>query len=49
MINADDRTVEALIHEKLPVLTTQFHPEASPGPLDTTWVFDYFLKMVRKQ
>ncbi len=49
MINADDRTVEALIHEKLPVLTTQFHPEASPGPLDTTWVFDYFLKMVRKR
>ncbi|MEM4765404.1 MAG: carbamoyl phosphate synthase small subunit, partial [Pyrobaculum sp.] len=26
---------------------TQFHPEASPGPHDTRWVFDKFVKMVR--
>ena len=44
--NADDKTVEGLIGDR--VLTVQFHPEASPGPLDTTWIFDLFEKMVMK-
>ncbi len=47
-IQPDDGTVEGLIHEKLPIITTQFHPEARPGPLDTTWIFDIFAEMVRK-
>lgn len=46
-VQPDDGTVEGLYHEKLPVFTTQFHPEASPGPHDTRWVFDKFVKMVR--
>jgi carbamoyl-phosphate synthase small subunit len=45
-VQPDDNTVEGLIHERLPILTTQFHPEAKPGPHDTTWVFDEFAKMV---
>jgi carbamoyl-phosphate synthase small subunit len=46
-VNPDDGTVEGLIHEKDPVLTVQFHPEASPGPWDTTWIFDKFLKLIQ--
>jgi carbamoyl-phosphate synthase small subunit len=44
--NPDDGVIEGLIHEKLPIITTQFHPEAKPGPNDVTWVFDKFKKMV---
>ena len=42
--NANDNTNEGLIHQSLPFMSVQFHPESSPGPLDTDWVFDYFLK-----
>ena len=42
--NANDNTNEGIIHEKLPFMSVQFHPESSPGPLDTDWIFDYFLK-----
>lgn len=44
--HANDKTIEGLSHERLPILTTQFHPEASPGPLDSQYVFDEFLKMI---
>ena len=43
-INANDETNEGIIHEKLPFMSVQFHPESSPGPLDTEWLFDFFLK-----
>jgi len=46
-INADDGTIEGLMHRKKPILTVQFHPEASPGPHDTTWIFDKFLKELK--
>lgn len=42
--NANDNTNEGIIHKTLPFMSVQFHPESSPGPLDTDWVFDYFLK-----
>ncbi|MCI2414354.1 MAG: glutamine-hydrolyzing carbamoyl-phosphate synthase small subunit [Candidatus Aramenus sp.] len=45
--NPDDGVIEGMYHEKLPIITTQFHPEARPGPNDVTWVFDKFKKMVR--
>mgnify|MGYP000058810020 CR=1 FL=1 len=44
--NANDGTVEGLIHESKPVFSVQFHPEASPGPMDTEWLFDLFLKKI---
>lgn len=43
-INADDGSVEGIKHEKLPLMAVQFHPEGSPGPKDTSYVFDLFLK-----
>jgi carbamoyl-phosphate synthase small subunit len=45
--NANDNTNEGIIHKKLPFMSVQFHPEAHPGPLDTGWVFDYFLKNIK--
>jgi len=45
-LNADDRTVEGVKHGSRPCLAVQFHPEARPGPYDTDWVFDLFLKAV---
>jgi len=44
--NANDGTNEGIIHNKKPIMSVQFHPEATPGPTDTNWVFDYFLKFV---
>lgn len=43
-VNANDNTNEGIIHKKLPFMSVQFHPEACPGPTDTEWIFDYFLK-----
>jgi carbamoyl-phosphate synthase small subunit len=43
-INANDNTNEGIIHKKYPCMSVQFHPEASPGPTDTGWIFDEFLK-----
>jgi carbamoyl-phosphate synthase small subunit len=46
--NANDKTNEGIIHTSLPIMSVQFHPESSPGPLDTDWIFDEFLKTVKK-
>lgn len=44
--NANDQSVEGIIHNKLPFMSVQFHPEATPGPKDTEWIFDYFLEKI---
>jgi len=44
--NIDDKSVEGVIHRRLPVIATQFHPEGGPGPHDTTWIFELFKRMV---
>lgn len=44
--NANDFSNEGLIHEKLPFMSVQFHPEATPGPTDAEWIFDYFLESI---
>lgn len=42
----NDGCVEALRHEALPVFTTQYHPEACPGPWDSGHLFDSFHRLV---
>lgn len=44
--NLNDYSNEGMIHEKLPFRSVQFHPEATPGPVDTSFIFDEFLKDV---
>ncbi len=44
--NANDSTNEGIIHTKYPFMSVQFHPEVTPGPMDTEWLFDYFLNRV---
>ena len=46
-VNADDRTVEGVYHSSRPCMAVQFHPEATPGPYDTEFVFDRFADMTR--
>lgn len=45
--NANDNTNEGIIHKSLPIMSVQFHPEATPGPNDTDWIFDYFFKKAK--
>ena len=44
--NIDDNSNEGLIHESKPILAIQFHPEASPGPLDSIYLFDKFMEFM---
>ncbi|MDE1857608.1 MAG: glutamine-hydrolyzing carbamoyl-phosphate synthase small subunit [Thaumarchaeota archaeon] len=46
-MNADDRTVEGVMHASRPCMAVQFHPEATPGPYDTLFVFDRFTAMMK--
>ncbi|TET56814.1 MAG: glutamine-hydrolyzing carbamoyl-phosphate synthase small subunit [Dehalococcoidia bacterium] len=46
-INLNDGTVEGVQHRDLPILSIQYHCEASPGPLENMYFFDRFLEMVR--
>jgi carbamoyl-phosphate synthase small subunit len=48
MTNANDGSVEGMRHAKEPWSAVQFHPEATPGPTDTAWLFDEFLATVAK-
>ncbi|NHJ23744.1 MAG: carbamoyl-phosphate synthase (glutamine-hydrolyzing) small subunit [Candidatus Lokiarchaeota archaeon] len=43
LINIDDNSNEGIIHKEKPIFAVQFHPEASPGPLDSLYLFDKFL------
>ena len=45
-VNLNDGTVEGLRHRSLPIMSIQYHSEASPGPRDNEYLFDQFLKLV---
>ncbi len=46
--NANDGSNEGIRHKTKPWRSVQFHPEATPGPTDTTWIFEEFLKSLKK-
>ena len=46
--NLYDKTNEGLKHRKLPVMSVQYHPEASPGPNDSKYLFEEFMMIVQK-
>ena len=45
-INLNDNTVEGMRHDRLPIFSVQYHPEASPGPNDPSYLFDRFAKLM---
>ncbi len=42
MVNANDQTVEGIVHNTKKIFAVQFHPEGSPGPYETGFLFDRF-------
>jgi carbamoyl-phosphate synthase small subunit len=47
-INLNDNTIEGLRHEGLGAFSVQYHPEASPGPHDSLYLFDEFVNRVKQ-
>lgn len=47
-VNVNDGTIEGVAHKTLPIYSVQFHPEASPGPLDANVLFDKLLEMAER-
>jgi carbamoyl-phosphate synthase small subunit len=47
-INLNDQTVEGLAHREAPVFSIQYHPEASPGPLEGINYFDAFVENMKR-
>ncbi len=47
-INLNDNTIEGLRHKDLPLFSIQYHPESSPGPRDSSYLFNNFISLMRK-
>jgi carbamoyl-phosphate synthase small subunit len=46
-VNLNDGTVEGFRHRELPIISVQYHPEASPGPHDSHYLFGEFVSLMR--
>ncbi|MDY6954883.1 MAG: glutamine-hydrolyzing carbamoyl-phosphate synthase small subunit [Thermodesulfobacteriota bacterium] len=48
-INLNDQTLEGMRHRRLPIFSVQYHPEASPGPHDASYLFDAFVGLLERK
>ncbi|NLW92217.1 MAG: glutamine-hydrolyzing carbamoyl-phosphate synthase small subunit [Syntrophomonadaceae bacterium] len=48
-VNVNDGTCEGIEYHNIPAFSTQFHPEASAGPLDTCYLFDQFMNLIQEE
>jgi carbamoyl-phosphate synthase small subunit len=48
-INLNDQTLEGIQHRNLPAFSVQYHPEASPGPHDSHYLFEEFKKLMTER
>ncbi|WP_243291321.1 carbamoyl phosphate synthase small subunit [Bacillus sp. FJAT-47783] len=44
--NVNDQSIEGVVHQHLPILSVQFHPEANPGPVESGVIFDEYLEVL---
>lgn len=47
-INLNDQTLEGFSHRAMPAFSVQYHPEASPGPHDATYLFTRFIRLMQQ-
>ena len=47
-LNLNDNTVEGMEHRSMPVFSVQYHPEASPGPHDSYYLFQKFFRLMKE-
>ncbi|MFB3041253.1 MAG: carbamoyl phosphate synthase small subunit, partial [Candidatus Poribacteria bacterium] len=45
-INLNDQTLEGIQHKEYPIFSVQYHPEASPGPHDASYLFSKFTDLM---
>jgi len=48
MVNLNDHSIEGVYSKKNNIKSVQFHPEASPGPLDCNIIFEKWISSIRK-
>jgi len=48
-LNLNDKTVEGMVHKELPIFSVQYHPEASPGPNDSRYLFKKFVGLMEER
>ncbi|MBL6679751.1 MAG: gamma-glutamyl-gamma-aminobutyrate hydrolase family protein, partial [Alphaproteobacteria bacterium] len=46
-ISLFDNSIEGLKHKSLPIFSVQYHPEASPGPTESSYLFQEFLNLIK--
>ena len=43
-----DNSIEGIRHKSLPIFSVQYHPEASPGPTESSYLFNEFLNLIKE-